>query len=123
MRKLVLILNLVVALMLPNFAEAGSLKVVKNITAQNICSDPLALGKVSGAVLTLSGTWVATVTIQRQDILGDWGNVTSNDGSLMAFTGNGTYSVYEPTLNANYRFCVATGSFTSGTVAGVLEYN
>lgn len=120
MKKIFLIWSL---LFISCASFAGSLYVSENISAQNTFSDPLNLGYKSGAVLTLSGTWVANVTLQRSDILGVYTDVTDTDGNVVTFTQNGTYVIKEPTLSANYKFGVKTGNYTSGTVVGVLEYN
>jgi hypothetical protein len=91
-----------------------------NITAQNTFSPAMTLKK--GGILTLSGTWVATVSVQRYDIVGaQWVDVTNNSGVAFTATGNGTYSIGPAETAANYRFGAKTGNFTSGTVVGTIE--
>lgn len=91
-----------------------------SITAQNTFSPAITLK--TGGVLTLTGTWTATVTLQRYESVGAaWVDVTSNAGSAFAPTGNGTYSIDPSYVSADYRFGVKTGNFTSGTVVGTIE--
>ena len=85
----------------------------KDITAQNIFSDALVIKK--GVFnLSLSGTWVATVHVQRSfdTATPDWKDVDS-------FTVNVERIALEPE-RALYRFGVKTGNYTSGTVVGRL---
>lgn len=119
------LLNLAVALMiLASPAIASSLSVTASLTAQNTFSNPAAIGTATyrGGILTLSGTWVANVILQRQDIQGNWRDVTDNNGVSVVFTTNGTYYFNEPNRATNYRFGVKTGGYTSGTVVGIIEY-
>ena len=91
-----------------------------SLSAQNTFGDALAL--VRGGVLTLSGTWVATVSLQRKDAnAGTWHDVTNNSGTATTFTGNGTYTVDPNLIDALYRWGIKTGNYTSGTVVGVFE--
>ena len=90
-----------------------------SITAQNTFSPPIRIR--AGGVLTLSGTWVATVSLQRRGSDGNWVDVTSNTGSATTFTGNGTYTIGPSNVSADYRWGVETGNFTSGTVVGLIE--
>jgi len=65
--------------------------------------------------LSLSGTWVATVYVQRSFDQGEnWLDVDS-------FTANGEYVGIEPEGKVYYRFGVKTGGYTSGTVVGRLS--
>lgn len=94
-----------------------------SITAQNTFSTPLALK--TGGLLTLTGTWTATVSLQRlldSSTLASptWVDVTNNSGTATTFTANGTYTISPIAVPGIYRWGVKTGNFTSGTVAGVL---
>lgn len=82
----------------------------KSITAENSFSDAITLTK-GGFNLSLSGTWVATVYVQRKFSYDDtaWLDVEF-------FTSNGEYSAYEYEDDVQYRVGVKTGDFTSGTV-------
>ena len=94
-------------------------KVTKSITAENVYSDPV---RISGhAAFWLSGTWAATVKLQRSADAGQtYQNVTDSVGTELAWTANVTTSIFEPSADPDvrYRFGVPTGSFTSGTVVG-----
>jgi len=90
------------------------------IAAQNTFSDPITLRK--GGILTLTGTWTATVSVQRYNkATGAWVDVTSNAGTAFTATANGTYSVAPYEVAADYRFGVKTGNYTSGTIIGNIE--
>ena len=92
----------------------------KSITAQNTFSDAIALKK--GGVLTLTGTWAATVSVQRYDeATAAWVDVTNNSGTAFTATANGTYSIAPAEFQGLYRFGVKTGGFTSGAVVGSIE--
>lgn len=119
------IISLILAFMLmSSLAFAASLSVNASITAQNTFSNPAVIGTSTyrGAILNLTGTWIANVVLQRQAISGSWIDVTDNNGNVVVFTTNGTYYFNEPTRATNYRFGVKTGGFTSGTVVGTIEY-
>jgi hypothetical protein len=92
--------------------------VTKSITAQNTFSDPITTFTpqahdpiTRGFInLSLSGTWAATVFLQRSfDRGATWLDVAS-------YTANTERAIedYEP--NVFYRAGVKTGGFTSGTV-------
>lgn len=73
-----------------------------------------------GGVITLSGTWVATVALQRYDInTSAWEAVTSNSGTAVTFTANGTYTVDPNQIAGDYR--VACTAWTSGSVGVIFE--
>ncbi|MBA7559901.1 hypothetical protein ES708_01519 [subsurface metagenome] len=66
---------------------------------------------------SLSGTWVATVHVQRaQDGSDDFRDVES-------FTANGEYVGHEPEGQTKYRFIVKGGNYTSGKIIGRLSKN
>lgn len=87
-------------------------------------SDPIRVTGVDGArvfSLFISGTWVATVTLQYSVASpGDWVDATSG-----SFTANDALS-YDDTLDNQviyYRIGVKAGGYTSGTVEARLEYS
>jgi hypothetical protein len=90
-----------------------------SIAAQNTFGKNITLKK--GGVLTLSGTWVATVSLQRKGQDGNWVDVTSNTGTATTFTANGTYTIAPAETAADYRWGIKTGNYTSGTVVGLIE--
>lgn len=90
-----------------------------SIAAQNTFSTPIALK--TGGILTLSGTFTATVSLQRKDADGTWHDVTNNSGTATTFTAAGTFTVSPVDVPADYRWGVKTGNYTSGTVTGVFE--
>lgn len=90
-------------------ADTYSKSATASITAQNIFSKTIALrGHYN---LSLSGTWVATVHLQRSFDSGTtWMDVDS-------YTANTELVGYEPERGVIYRAGVKTGNYTSGTVA------
>jgi hypothetical protein len=80
--------------------------VTKSITAQNTFSDALEL--VGHFNLSISGTFVATVTVQRSFNGTDWFDVDTFTAPIE------TYG-FDPS-QCSYRAGVKTGAFTSGTV-------
>lgn len=85
-----------------------------SVTAENQWSDPVqvtGVGTSRDITVVRSGTWSATVTLQRS--VGDIGNWTD----VTTYTTNATVS-YNDTLDNQiiyYRIGVDTGDFTSGT--------
>jgi len=89
------------------------------ITAQNTFSDPIALK--TGGLLTLTGTWTATVSVQRLvEGTTTWVDVTNNSGTAFTATTNGTYNITPVSVPGVYRWGVKTGNFTSGSIVGTL---
>ena len=89
----------------------------KSISAQNEYSDAkwLSPGK---AILALSGTWSATVTVQVATD-GNSENSPTTWVNVDTFTANIVTNI-EVGAPSWWRFGVATGNYTSGTVVGVL---
>lgn len=87
--------------------------VTASLTAQNTFSGGVVLeGQFN---FSLSGTWVATVTLQRSfDDGGTWQDVET-------FTANLERIGVSPETNIQFRFGIKTGDFTSGTVVGRLS--
>lgn len=90
-----------------------------SLSAQNTFSKVLTIK--NGGVLTLEGTWVATVSLYRIGSDGNRVSVTSNTGTAVTFTANGTYAISPASVAAQYQWGIATGNYTSGTVQGMLE--
>lgn len=92
----------------------------KSITAENVFSDPVEVSE--NFALTITGTWVATVHVQRStDKGGTWVDVTDNDGTPRTWTKTSgsdpiTAYGYEPKRGTWYRAGVKTGNYTSGTI-------
>jgi len=82
--------------------------VTKTVTAANQMSNSVVL--VGYFNLSISGTWGATVTVQRSFDSGDtWFDVDT-------WTENTQEYGLEPERNVYYRIGVKTGDFTSGEV-------
>ncbi len=88
--------------------------VTKAISAQNTFSDALSLrGDFS---LSIAGTFVGTVTVQRSfDAGSTWADT---DTFTSTFEGNGYDGV-----GAQYRAGIKTGEYTSGTATVTLREN
>ena len=80
--------------------------VTADITAQNTFTDKIQV--VGHFNLSISGTWAATVTVQRSWNNSDWFDVDTFTGNYEG-VGFDAEEVY-------YRAGVKTGDFTSGTV-------
>ena len=96
--------------------------VTASIVAQNTFSSTIRVAGVTSSrifTITRSGTWVATVTLQRSltSVTGPWEDVTT-------YTTNATVSFDDALSNqvAWYRIGVKTGNYTSGTVVLDLGY-
>lgn len=95
------------------------------ISAADSFSSPITLRK--GGVLTLTGTWVATVTVQRYDVgTSAWVDVTNNSGTVFSIakaSGSApvTLTIAPFEYAANYRWGVKAGEFTSGSIVGTIQ--
>lgn len=103
-------------------SSAGQ-KVTASVTAQNQFTSAIEVtgtGSQRPFTIIRSGTWVATVTLQR--------SLTSNAGpwvDVTTYATNGTVSYDDALSNqtAWYRIGVKTGDYTSGTVSLELNYS
>lgn len=90
-----------------------------SLSAQNTFGQWLNLSQ--GGIITISGTWVGTISLQRRGADGNTNDVTDNSGNAITFTKNGTYSINPYLLHGDYRWGFKTGNYTSGTAAGTIE--
>lgn len=77
------------------------------------------VGNTRDVTLTITGTWVATITLQRSE---DEGTTFSD---VTEYTGNQAGITYNDTLDnqeLQYRIGSDTGDFTSGTATVTLDY-
>jgi len=91
----------------------SSIAVIKTITAQNTFTDPVQL--TGNFNLSISGTFAATVTVQRSTDSSTWRDVDT-------FTAPSEEVGYEPEVMW-YRAGVKTGAFTSGTANVRVSYD
>lgn len=91
----------------------SSVAVTKSITAQNTFTDAVQL--TGNFNLSISGTFSATVVVQRSTDNSTWRDVDT-------FTAASEEVGYEPEVMW-YRAGVKTGAFTSGTVDVRLGYD
>ncbi|CAB4139770.1 hypothetical protein UFOVP354_24 [uncultured Caudovirales phage] len=97
--------------------------ITASLAANDVYSAPISA--TQGLVLSLTGTFVATVTLQRlQDnttlASPTWVDVINAAGAITTFTTVGAYSITVPNIAGVYRFGIKPSGYTSGTVAGVL---
>lgn len=86
-----------------------------SITAQNTGTEKLEIPRRKEANISVSGTFVATVTLQRSfDQGGSWLDVETHAGPMER-----VMNITEPTA---VRLFVKTGDFTSGTVAARVSF-
>lgn len=118
-RKLFIAVSFIILLSTTAF---GAASVTVSITAQNTWSNAISpvdlVAEARGLLeswkagklnISISGTWVATVTLQRSFDGVIWLDVTT-------WTANAEQSMNDPESGVTYRIGVATGNFTSGTV-------
>lgn len=96
--------------------------VSKSISAENTFSDPIRVTGVGADrtfTIALSGTWVATVVLQRSidAASGPWSDVS---GKTWAANTTETYADGLDNQIVYYRIGVKTGGYTSGTVVSSL---
>lgn len=102
--------------------QSSGQTVTASITADNTFTDPIRVAGVGGTRsfgVFLSGTFVATVTLQQSvGEPGNWTDVTSytTPQSINYDDGLDNQIIY-------YRIGVKTGGFTSGTIAASLVYS
>lgn len=92
------------------------------LTAQNTFSAPISLRR--GAVVTVTGTWSGTLSLQRYDkTSAAYVDVTNNSTSPTAvtWTGNGTFTIDPSMFQGLYRVGFKTGNFVSGSAVISLE--
>ena len=88
--------------------------VTKSVSAEDTWSDPLEV--LNGFDLSISGTFVGTVTVQRSFDGGSvWRDVDTFTGPIETFGTQPSYS--------NYRVGIASGNYTSGTAVVTLFDN
>ncbi|MCG8670203.1 MAG: hypothetical protein MI867_12370 [Pseudomonadales bacterium] len=93
-------------------------KTTATISAENTFSDPIKVAR--GYLLGLSGTWVATVTMQLSFDNSTWLDITDENGTAIAITSNGTYLGNLVDYEVYVRWGVKTGNYTSGSAVGNL---
>jgi hypothetical protein len=95
-----------------------------SINAPNTFSQPLAIK--TGGLLTLTGTFTATISVQRllegtTVASPTWVDVTNNSGTAFTATLIGTYTVAPISVPGIYRWGIKTGNYTSGSAVGTLS--
>ena len=96
-------------------------RVTAAIAAQNTFTNTIEItgtGESRRFAITLTGTWVATVVLQRSvGVTGNWVDVTSYTTNQAT-----TYADGLDNQNVFYRIGIKTGGYTSGTVTATLDY-
>lgn len=97
-------------------------RVTANIAAQNTFTSTIevsGVGETRRFALTITGTWSATVTLQRSiGVVGNWVDVIS-------FASVNQATTYNDALDNQlvfYRIGIKTGGYTSGTAVCTLDY-
>lgn len=99
-----------------------------SVTAGNQFSSSIrvtGVGSQRPFTIIITGTWVATVTLQQSTDDATWVDAPASGGGTQTYTANASDS-YNDTLDNQiiyYRIGVKTGGFTSGTVEASLTYN
>ena len=96
-------------------------RVTGAISAQNTFTNNIevtGVGEERRFAITLTGTWSATVTLQRSvGVAGNWVDVNTYTSNVTT-----TYNDSLDNQNVFYRLGVKTGDYTSGTVTATLDY-
>ncbi|KKL88868.1 hypothetical protein LCGC14_1920400 [marine sediment metagenome] len=82
--------------------------VTKSITAENVFTDLIQVDKGDTGSISVSGTFVATVTLQRRLDGANWRDIESYTAQ--------TEKDFEVGEGSEIRLGVKTGDYTSGTV-------
>lgn len=96
--------------------------VTASIAAENVFTSTIqvtGVGEARRFVITLTGSWTATVTLQRSvGVVGNWVDITT-------YTMTNTSTTYADGLDNQivfYRIGVKTGNYTAGTIVATLDY-
>ncbi len=96
-------------------------RVTAAIAAQNTFTNTIQItgvGENRRFAITLTGVWVATVTLQRSiGVTGNWVDVSSYTTNVAT-----TYADGLDNQIVFYRIGIKTGNYTSGTVTATLDY-
>lgn len=74
-----------------------------------------------GGLVTLEGTFVGTVTLQRKGSDGNIVDATGNTGTIVTYTAKGTYTIDCGQTQGLYRLNCKSGAFTSGPLIMMIE--
>ncbi|MBT8365123.1 MAG: hypothetical protein KJP23_10485 [Deltaproteobacteria bacterium] len=112
MKKILFLLLLFVPL------AAFAAEEVASADAENTWTDPVLVKSSGVCSLSISGTWSATVTLQRRiNVSGAW----SSWMDVETFSANAEKVVFNPSNSrVEFRAGVATGDYSSGTVEIIL---
>lgn len=93
----------------------------KTVTADATTNQTPWCSCKKGAVVTLEGTFVGTVTLQRRGADMNAVDATNNAAAVITFTAAGTYTLSPDLVQAEYRLNMKSGAYTSGTCAMMIE--
>lgn len=91
------------------------------VSADGVSNQTPFLTCKKGGMVTLEGTFVATVTPQRRGVDGNIVDVTDSGGAVTTFTLPGTYPLNPEWVAGDYRLNIKSGAFTSGSIIMLLE--
>jgi len=102
-------------------ARSAGQRVTANISTQNTFTNPIlatGVGESRRFTISLTGTWVATATLQRSvGVVGNWVDVTTYTTNQAT-----TYADTLDNQDVYYRIGIKTGQYTSGTMVSALDY-
>jgi hypothetical protein len=99
------------------FARRRSL----TVTADGGSNQTPWISAKSGAIVIISGTFTATITLQRRNSDGTIVDVTNNSAAVTTFTAAGTYTLNPNFVQGDYRLNCKSGAFTSGPLTMSIE--
>jgi hypothetical protein len=92
-----------------------------SVTADGASNFTGWLSAKHGIIATLSGTFVGTATIQRRAADGTVYDFTNNAGAVQTMTAPGNYLIDPTEVSADWRLCMKSGAYTSGTCNMMIE--
>lgn len=96
-------------------------KRVFTVTADGSTNQTAWCSIKAGGIVTLEGTFLGTVTLQRRGADGNTVDVTNNSAVVTTFTAAGTYTLTPVGVQAEYRLNMKAGAYTSGTCVMMIE--
>lgn len=91
------------------------------VSADGVNNQTAWISIKNGGVVSLEGTFAATVTLQRRGADGNIIDVTDNSGVISTFTLAGTYTMTPASTQAEYRLNCKSGAFVSGPMIMMIE--
>lgn len=93
----------------------------KTVIADGTANQTAWCSMKRGGMVTLEGTFVGTVTLERRGADQNVITATNNSGVAITFAAAGTYELSPGLVQAEYRLNMKSGGYTSGTCIMLIE--